>query len=221
MSRSMNQINIYMKILHNVKVNDSNQYLYENPTQCQGQWLKSIFIWKSCTMSRSMTQINMYMKIMHNVKVNDSNQYLYENPAQCQLCGFFIYILIWVIDLDIVQDFHIHIDLSHWPWHCVGFSYKYWFESLTLTLYGIFHINIDLSDWPDSNQYVYENHAQCQGQWLKSIFIWKSCTMSRSMPYQYLCACYILCLCVYCNSIFKYMKQQVSSCMPLKSVLYE
>jgi hypothetical protein len=143
MSRSMTQINIYVKIPHNVKVNHSNQYLYENPIQCQGQWLKSIFIWKSHTMSRSMTQINIYMKIMHNVKVNDSNQY------------------------------------------------------------------------------VYENHAQCQGQWLKSIFIWKSCTMSRSMPYQYLCACYILCLCVYCNSIFKYMKQQVSSCMPLKSVLYE
>ena len=37
MSRSMTQINIYMKIPHNVKVNDSNQYVYENPAQCQGQ----------------------------------------------------------------------------------------------------------------------------------------------------------------------------------------
>ena len=43
MSRSMTQINIYMKILHNVKVNDSNQYVYENPAQCQGQCLINIY----------------------------------------------------------------------------------------------------------------------------------------------------------------------------------
>ena len=44
MSRSMTQINMYMKIMHNVKVNDSNQYLYENPAQCQGQCLINIYV---------------------------------------------------------------------------------------------------------------------------------------------------------------------------------
>jgi hypothetical protein len=116
------------------------------PWHCAGFSYKYWFESLTLTLSRSMTQINIYVKIPHNVKVNHSNQYLYENPIQCQgqwlksifitLCGIFTLILIWVID-DLMWDFHINIDLSHWPWHCVGFSHKYWFESLTLTLCGI------------------------------------------------------------------------------------